>query len=93
MGASSTVIRSVADAYQVWDQRSVIVKEQSLGSTIVYPRLPAGVSYRGFNLREEYVVAGLHSLEQAVMWCRHNYYDYSILGQAPPSFRDNKSRS
>lgn len=88
MVASSTVVRSVADAYQVWDQRSVIVKHQAVGSTIVYPRLPAGVSYRGFNLREEYVVAGLQTLEQAVMWCRHNYYDYSILGKAPSNLLD-----
>lgn len=91
MSASSTVVRSVADAYQVWDQRAVIVKEQAVGSTIVYPRLPAGVSYRGFNLREEYVVASLQSLEQAVMWCRHNYYDYSILGKVPPSQSDFRS--
>lgn len=87
MVATTTVIRSTADAYQVWDQRSVIVKQQAVGSTVVYPRLPSGVTYRGFNLREEYVVAGLNSLEEAVRWCRHHYYDYSILGQAPPELR------
>lgn len=83
MTEPTTLIRGRYDVYKAWDHKSVVVKEQAVGSTIVYPRLGRGVRYRGFTLREDYVLARLRSLDEAIHWCQHHFYDYSIMGRRP----------
>lgn len=77
---TSTVIRNRGDVFEAWDHQSVIIKQQAVGSTIAYPRLAKGITYRGFSLRDEYVLVRLRSIQEAVHWSEHNFYDYSVFG-------------
>ena len=80
MTATTISIRSREDVYAVWDKRSVIIREQGLGSTIVYPALPRGVTYHRFSLRDDYVVASLRTVREGILWCNHHYYEWVVLG-------------
>lgn len=80
MSPERPTIRRREDVYQAWDKRSVIIREQAVGSTIVYPQLPRGVSYRGFSLREEYVLARVRTIREGIHWADHQHYRYTVLG-------------
>ena len=73
-------VRTWDDAHKAWDKRSVVIRETEPGQTVVYPNLRGGVRYRGFSLRDEYVIARLGDLQEAVRYCKHHYYDWSIIG-------------
>ena len=79
--AKPSVIRGRDDVYRVWDKRSVVIREQGMGSTIVYPALPRGVEYRNFALREEYVLARVHTIHEGILWCNHHFYQWSVMGR------------
>ena len=80
MTATSTVIRGREDVYALWDKRSVIIREQAVGSTIVYPQLPRRATYQNYDLREEYVVARVHTVQEGILWANHHFYQWSALG-------------
>lgn len=74
-------VRNKNDAYEVWDKRSVVIRVLEGGSTIIYPSLPKGVTYYGFSLRDEYVLARLDGLQAAVHYCDHHYYVWNVIGR------------
>lgn len=74
-------VRSKSDAYAVWDLRSVVIRVHEDGHTTVYPSLPKGVTYHGFSLRDEYVLARLDDLQQAVHYCDHHCYVWNVIGR------------
>ena len=90
MTEAPQVIRSREDVYRVWDKRSVVIREQAVGSTIVYPQLPRGVTYQNYTLREGYILASLQTISEGILWCDHHYYGWSVLGPPSPSL-DNES--
>lgn len=74
-------VRDRHDAYRVWDKRSVVIRVHEDGRTTVYPSLPRGVRYFGFSLRDEYVIARLATLQDAIRYCNHCYYVWSVIGK------------
>lgn len=73
-------IRRREDVYAAWDQRSVIIRQQAVGSTIVYPQLPRGVAYPSYSLREEYILARVRSVREGILWADRRHYRYGVLG-------------
>ena len=75
-----TDIRSREQVWAEWDRASVVIREQAVGSTIIYPMLRKGAAYPSYVLHEHYTLAGVNTVEEAVHYCQHHSYYYGVLG-------------
>ena len=78
--SKSDVSKCREDVAKFWDRKRVVIRQQSVGSTIVYPQLSRGASYATFSLRDEWVLAKVRSIREGILWANHHYYEYSIFG-------------
>lgn len=75
------IISNRAEAFQAWDRRNVIIREDS-GYYFIYPLIGRGYKYPNFDLKRECCLSTFVSENKAFQWAKEKGYDYALIKSA-----------